>query len=96
LASIQKDKHETNKGKEEKMINTIIASWVTEPLGLLIILFLVGVPVVLFILFVKYLIRSNKERERLRFEMDKLASELEQVRKQKEFNKKGDSFNKSR
>jgi len=78
------------------MINTIIASWVTEPLGLLIILFLVGVPVVLFILFVKYLIRSNKERERLRFEMDKLADELEQARKQKEFNKKGDFFNKSK
>ena len=58
--------------------------------GLIITIVVFGIPVVLIILFVKYLIRSNEERRRLRLEVGKLADELEQVRKQKGA-EKGDS-----
>ena len=60
-----------------------IMSWVSFG-GLLIILVVFGIPVVLIVLFVKYLLQSNEERRRLRLEVGKLADELEQVRKQKE------------
>ena len=60
-----------------------IMSWVSFG-GLLIILVVFGIPVVLIVLFVKHLVRSNEERRRLRLEVGKLADELEQVRKQKE------------
>lgn len=53
------------------------------------------IPVVLIILFVKYLVRSNKERLRLRLEVGKLADELEQMRKQKD-TENGDSSSVSR
>ncbi len=58
--------------------------------GLLIILVVFGIPVVLIVLFVKHLVRSNEERRRLRLEVGKLADELEQVRKQRG-TEKGDS-----
>jgi len=64
------------------------------PLELLIILIYLGVPILLIILFVRYLVRSNKERRRLRLEVGKLADELEQVRKQKGSEEK-DSSDKS-
>ena len=60
-----------------------IMSWVSFG-GLLIILVVFGIPVVLIVLCVKQLVRSNEERRRLRLEVGKLADELEQVRKQKE------------
>ena len=56
-----------------------IMSWVSFG-GLLIILVVFGIPVVLIVLFVKHLVRSNEERRRLRLEVGKLADELEQVR----------------
>ena len=40
------------------------------------------IPVVLIILIIKYIVRSNKEKRRLRLEVGKLADELEQMRKQ--------------
>jgi len=76
------------------MINDILAFWMPGPLELLIILIYLGVPILLIILFVRYLVRSNKERRRLRLEVGKLADELEQVRKQKGSEEK-DSSDKS-
>jgi uncharacterized membrane-anchored protein YhcB (DUF1043 family) len=64
------------------MINVLIASWAITPLGLLVILITVGIPIILIVLIVRFLIKANKERQRLRLELGKLADELEQVRKQ--------------
>ena len=55
---------------------------------LIILLIFVGIPVLLIVLFFKYLSRGNKERQKLRLELGKLADELEQVRKQAESGKK--------
>lgn len=62
---------------------------------LILIVFLLGIPGLLIFLFVRYLSRSNKERQKLRLELGKLADELEQVRKQAEETKKDESSNDS-
>ena len=77
------------------MINDIFAFWVPGPLELLIIFIIFGIPVLLIVLFMVYVVRGSKERRRLRLELGKLADELEQVRKQKKANEKRDSTDKS-
>ena len=66
------------------MINNIFAFWTPGPIELLIILIFFGVPVVLIILFVRFLLRNKRENIRLRLEVGKLADELEQMRKHKD------------
>jgi uncharacterized membrane-anchored protein YhcB (DUF1043 family) len=62
----------------------------------IIILIVFGVPVLLIVLFIRYLLRSSKERQKLRLELGKLADELEQVRKQAEEHKKDEPPTKSK
>lgn len=50
--------------------------------ALLIILIVLGVPVVVIVLVVRYALRTGRESRRLRLEVGKLADELEQMRKQ--------------
>ncbi len=71
-----------NAGKERKMINNILAFWMPGPFELLIILISLGIPVLLIILFARFLLRNKRENVRLRLEVGKLADELEQMRKQ--------------
>ena len=66
------------------MINNIFAFWTPGPIELLIILIFFCVPVVLIILFVRFLLRNKRENIRLRLEVGKLADELEQMRKHKD------------
>jgi len=66
------------------MIYNILASWIPGPIELLIILIVFGTPVVLIILFARFLLRNKRENVRLRLEVGKLADELEQMRKQKD------------
>ena len=66
------------------MINNILAFWIPGPIELLIILISLGIPVLLIILFARFLLRNKRENVRLRLEVGKLADELEQVRKQKD------------
>jgi hypothetical protein len=70
-----------NARKEQKMINNILAFWTPGPIEILIILILLGVPVLLIILFFRFLLRNKRENVRLRLEVGKLADELEQMRK---------------
>ncbi len=72
------------------MIREFLAFFTPGPLELLIIIVVFGIPVVLAILFFRFLLRNKKENIRLRLEVGKLADELEQVRKQKG-GEKGDS-----
>jgi len=65
------------------MINATLAFWVVAPLSLLIFLIVLGIPVLLIILFLRYLSGIKKERQKFRLELGKLADELEQVRKKK-------------
>ena len=66
------------------MINNILAFWMPGPIEFLIILISLGIPVLLIILFFRFLLRNKRENVRLRLEVGKLADELEQVRKQKD------------
>jgi len=66
------------------MINNILAFWTPGPIELLIIPIFFGTPVVLIILFARFLLRNKRENVRLRLEVGKLADELEQMRKQKD------------
>jgi uncharacterized membrane-anchored protein YhcB (DUF1043 family) len=75
------------------MINVLFASWAITPLGLLVILITVGIPIILIVLIVRFLIKANKERQRLRLELGKLADELEQVRKQAQSGEKSEFSN---
>jgi uncharacterized membrane-anchored protein YhcB (DUF1043 family) len=75
------------------MINVLIASWAITPLGLLVILITMGIPIILIVLIVRFLIKANKERQRLRLELGKLADELEQVRKQAQSGEKSEFSN---
>ena len=54
------------------------------PIEFLIILISLGIPVLLIVLFFRFLLRNKRENVRLRLEVGKLADELEQVRKQKD------------
>ncbi len=63
------------------MINNILAFWMPGPIEFLIILISLGIPVLLIILFARFLLRNKRENVRLRLEVGKLADELEQVRK---------------
>jgi hypothetical protein len=65
------------------MINNILAFWTPGPLELVVVLIYFGIPVVLIILFARFLLRNKRENVRLRLEVGKLADELEQIRKQK-------------
>jgi len=52
------------------------------------VIIILGFASVLIVVFFIYLARSNKERRKLRLELDKLGEELEQARKQAEQSKK--------
>lgn len=73
------------------MVNSISAYWTPGPIEFIVVLIVLGIPVLLIVLFVRYLSRSNKERQKMRLELSKLADELEQVRKQAEERKKDES-----
>ena len=65
------------------MINCILGMWVPGIIEILIVLVVFGVPIILIIVFLKLLVRSRKEKIRLRLEVGKLANEIEKMRKQK-------------
>jgi hypothetical protein len=73
------------------MINQILAFWPVGPIELFVILIVLGIPVVVIVLLVRYILREKQENIRLRLEVGKLADELEQVRKQKEKGEERDS-----
>lgn len=78
------------------MMNATLSFWSVAPLPLLIFLIVLGIPVLLIILFLRYLSGIKKERQRLRLELGKLADELEQVRKQTKGGEKDKSSAESR
>ena len=88
----RKKSPQKNEGKERKMINNILAFLTLGTIELLIIL---GVPVLLIILFFRFLSRNKRENVRLRLEVGKLADELEQMRKKAGGAEKDNSSDKS-
>ena len=54
----------------------------------LVIILVFGVPVLLIVLFVRFVLRNKRENVRLRLEVSKLADELEQARNQKKSDEK--------
>ena len=73
------------------MIDDILVAGVPGGFEWLVIVIVLGIPVLLIVLFVRYLSRSSKERQKMRIELGKLADELEQVRKQAKQGEKRDS-----
>ena len=68
------------------MTSDTLAFFTPGPLELIVVLMValvfLAIPVVLIVLAVIYVSRSNKERQKLRLKVEKLTDELEQVRKQ--------------
>ena len=63
----------------------LAAAWTPGPLEIVVILFVSGlllVPVALIVLFAVLLIRSNKEKQKLRLELGKLAEEVQLLRRE--------------
>ena len=77
------------------MVNNILAFWTPGPIEWIVILIVFGIPVLLIILFARFLLRNKRENVRLRLEVGKLADELEQVRKQKKDDEENNSSDKS-
>ncbi len=64
------------------MTNNALSFFTPGPIELFIILIVLGVPVVVIVLVMRYALRTGRESRRLRLEVGKLADELEQMRKQ--------------
>jgi hypothetical protein len=64
------------------MTNSVLSFLSPGPIELFVILIVLGVPVVLIVLLVRYALRASTESRRLRLEVGKLADELAQMRKQ--------------
>ena len=77
------------------MINEILAFWTPGPLELIIVFIFLGIPVLLIVLLVRYLLRNKRENVKLRLEVGKLADELEQARKQTKGGEKDESSTES-
>jgi|GEM_PF-2012270 len=77
------------------MTNNALSFFTLLPVGLLVILFVCGVPVVVIVLVVRYALRAGRESRRLRLEVGKLADELEQMRKQTKGVQKPDVLSRS-
>ena len=81
------------------MTSDILAFWTPGPIEVIVILmvalFFVAIPVVLIVLFVIYISKSSKERQKLRLKMDELADELKRTQEQLKGRKKGESPTKS-
>jgi len=77
------------------MTNSVL-SLMPGGLEWLVILIVFGVPVVLVVLVVRYVLRASRESQRLRLEVGKLADELEQMRKKTKDAEKSDAASLSR
>lgn len=66
------------------MIDTLLAFRMPGAWEWLTILIFLVIPIVVAIIFIRFLLRNKKENIRLRLEVGKLADELEKVRKEKE------------
>jgi hypothetical protein len=66
------------------MIADIVALWAPGPIELIVILVVWALPVLVVVWVVRHVLRSDRERRRLRLEVGKLADELERTRKQKD------------
>jgi hypothetical protein len=68
------------------MANSILAFWLPGPLELIVIaivfLLTFGVPILVVVLVVGYMLGRSRETQRLQLEVDKLADELEKLRSQ--------------
>jgi hypothetical protein len=69
------------------MINEILAFWTPGPIELIVILVIFSVvfviPTTLVVLFIIYLVKNNKERLRLRMEVEKLTEEINKLKQEK-------------
>lgn len=63
------------------MINDFLAFGFPGPIELLVIAITFGVPILLVILVIKFILKSNKERQGLSLKMDELTEELQQMQK---------------
>ena len=67
------------------MINDVLAIGGLEWIVILVVSLIVyGIPILLVVVFARFLLRNKRENVRLRLEVGKLADELEQMRKQKD------------
>jgi hypothetical protein len=73
------------------MMGDFLILWTPGPIELIVILVVLGIPFLLIALFIRYLSRIGKERQKFRLELGKLAEELQQMKKQKQQEQEGES-----
>ncbi len=70
------------------MINEILAFWTPGPLELIFIFVLSCVvfviPAALIVLLIIYLVKNNKEKQRLRMEVEKLTAEVSKLKQERQ------------
>ncbi|UCG57616.1 MAG: hypothetical protein JSU70_22460 [Phycisphaerales bacterium] len=66
------------------MIVGTLALWTPGPVEVVFILAFWALPALVVVWIVRHVLRSDRERLKLRLEVGKLADELEQMRKQKD------------
>jgi len=81
--------------KEEEMVHRALAYAGLGPIELLVIVLVFGIPVLVFVLIVRAVLRNRKENIRLRLEVGKLADELEQERKKSQGEQENNSSRQS-
>ena len=70
------------------MINEILAFWAPGPLELIFIfvlsLVVFVIPAALIVLFIIYLVKNNKEKLRLRMDVEKLTEEVSKLKQERQ------------
>lgn len=82
--------------KQKQIVSDALALRTARAQQFLTIFIIVGIPVVLIVLVVRYILGSDKERRRLRLEVGKLADEVEQARRQVKDRERDNSTSESR
>ncbi len=77
------------------MVHRALAYAGLGPIELLVIVLVFGIPVLVFVLIVRAVLRNRKENIRLRLEVGKLADELEQERKKSQGEQENNSSRQS-
>ena len=66
------------------MLTGLLTFVAPGPMEWIVILIVGGIPILAVVLIIRYLMRSKREKQKLRMEVGKLADELEKTRKQNE------------
>lgn len=92
LGSNQKKSLRERKGKDNKMINSVLAISGPGPIEIFLIILMCAIPIAFVVWIIKMITKNKNENIRLRLEVGKLADELEKLRKNQKPKRQNDSY----